>query len=273
MTAAISYLEAGGESRFIGPLKEHFGETVLSAIDQAAIDAAAVTLYPAESAATRNRQVYTPVSAILKHAGREKALKRPKGWRGEKRTHWLKPPQAFAVLEAAAARNARFGAMLTFMLYTGCRLGETLRLRVADVDLSSGFAFLGKTKNGEPRAVHLPPIVVTAIANLRLDTADPDQSVFGFVKGLLIREILIGACADAGVSLPPRVAFHVFRHCYGAWMRRYGNLDTSGLVATGAWLSHEAARVYEHVEVSEEARKADLLPTPEAWKIRGNGAK
>jgi hypothetical protein len=72
MSAAISYLEAGGEVRFIDPLKDHFGETPLSAIDQAAIDAAAVTLYPNETAATRNRQVYTPVSAILKHAGREK---------------------------------------------------------------------------------------------------------------------------------------------------------------------------------------------------------
>jgi hypothetical protein len=32
------------------------------------------------------------------------------------------------------------------------------------------------------------------------------------------------------------------------------------LVATGARASHDAARVYEHVETTEEARKPDLLP-------------
>jgi integrase len=66
--------------------------------------------------------------------------------------------------------------------------------------------------------------------------------------------------APAGVKIPPRVAFHIFRHTYGAWMRRHGKLDTSGLVGTGAWKSRQAAAVYEHVETSEEARKADLLP-------------
>jgi hypothetical protein len=43
-------------------------------------------------------------------------------------------------------------------------------------------------------------------------------------------------------------------------MRRYGGLDTSGLVATGAWKSRQAAAVYEHVEASEEAQKSDMLP-------------
>jgi hypothetical protein len=37
--------------------------------------------------------------------------------------------------------------------------------------------------------------------------------------------------------------------------------DTSALTATGLWKSRNAAAVYEHVDVSEEARKADLLPT------------
>jgi hypothetical protein len=53
-------------------------------------------------------------------------------------------------------------------------------------------------------------------------------------------------------------------------MRRYGGLDTTGLVETGAWRSRQAASVYEHAAPSEEARKADLLP--EVGKIRVNGA-
>ena len=64
----------------------------------------------------------------------------------------------------------------------------------------------------------------------------------------------------ANIAIPDRVAFHCFRHTYGAWMRRYAGSDTAGLVGTGAWKSRQAAAVYEHVEVSEEAKKAAMLP-------------
>jgi hypothetical protein len=60
-------------------------------IDQIAIDNAASELYPAAPATTTNRQFYTPVSAVLKRAGIEREVKRPKGWRGSKATSWLEP--------------------------------------------------------------------------------------------------------------------------------------------------------------------------------------
>jgi hypothetical protein len=55
----------------------------------------------------------------------------------------------------------------------------------------------------------------------------------------------------------------IFRHTYATWMRREAGLDTKGLVATGAWRDRKSADRYEHVVVSEEARKAALLPTPD----------
>ena len=70
------------------------------------------------------------------------------------------------------------------------------------------------------------------------------------------------AGARAEVSLPEGTAFHVFRHTYATWMRRFGGLDTKGLLATGAWKDRKSADRYEHVVVSEDARKAALLPTP-----------
>jgi hypothetical protein len=45
-------------------------------------------------------------------------------------------------------------------------------------------------------------------------------------------------------------------------MRRYAGLDTSGLVETGAWRDRTSAARYEHLDSTEEAKKADLLPTP-----------
>jgi integrase len=290
VSAALSYMQAGGEAQFLEPLIAHFGVKLLAAIKQADINGAAVTLYPNSSPASRNRQVYTPVSAVMKHAGVDTRLKRPKGARGQSRLFWLKQDQAFALLAAARARAMqleqeveakvaaapprtrgivrraahaevaaarRFSALCVFLLYTGCRLSEALRVAPQDVELQQSFCFCGTTKNGQPRPVHLPPVVVAELANIEFGRL----RVFGVsAKCGRLYDWLDEVATAAGVVIPPRVAFHAFRHTYGAWMRRHGGLDTSGLVATGAWKSRDAAAVYEHVEASEEAQKADLLP-------------
>jgi integrase len=255
-SAALLYMKSGGEARFMEPLLLHFGETPLPAIDQQAIDAAAVSLYPNASPATRNRQVYSPVSAVLKAGGVTMPIKRPKGARGAVRLHWLRPDEAMRLLDAADAANPRLGALLTFLLYTGCRLNEALRLTPADLHLAEAFAYVRETKNGNPRPVHLPPSVVAALANL-----DTNKQVFGWHKSGRLYAWLDAAAKTAGVTIPPGIAFHIFRHTYGAWQRRYGKLDTSGLVATGAWKSRQAAAVYEHADVTESAMRADLFPS------------
>jgi integrase len=255
-TASIAYMEAGGEKRFLAPLLKHFGETPLVKIGQAEIDAAAISLYPDASPATRNRQVYSPMSSILKRAGIEKSFRRPKGAQGTPRLTWLRPEEAMRLLDAAEAVDARFGALCTFLLYTGCRLSEALRLKWSDVHLEENFAYVGRTKNGEPRACHLPGGLVASLNGLSRDGA----RVFRLSKCGRLYALLDGAEKASGVSTGDRVAFHIFRHTYGAWMRRYSGLDTTGLVATGAWRSRQAAAVYEHAVTSEEARKADMLP-------------
>ena len=75
--ASLSFLEEGGSRRFIGPVLDHFRTTPLRHIGQEAVDNAASKLYPHASNATRNRQVYTPVSAILQHAARKGWCPRP----------------------------------------------------------------------------------------------------------------------------------------------------------------------------------------------------
>jgi hypothetical protein len=55
--AALAYLRANGEARFLAPLLKHFGDTPLEDITQDKIDGAAAFLYPGATAATRNRQL------------------------------------------------------------------------------------------------------------------------------------------------------------------------------------------------------------------------
>src|SRR5215475_9350049 len=86
VSAAVAYLKAGGDKRPIAKLIAHFGEKPLVDIDQETIDTTAIELFPDHTNATRNREVYSPISAILKHAGVDFKLRRPKGIKGA-RTH------------------------------------------------------------------------------------------------------------------------------------------------------------------------------------------
>src|SRR5262249_5557621 len=115
------------------------------------------------------------------------------------------------------------------------------------------------TKNSEPRAVFLPPVAVAALANV----GGREGRVFSFHKGGYLYNLLRTSADRAGVELPRRSAFHIFRHTWATWLRRYGGLDTKGLVATGAWADRKSADRYEHVVTSEQAQRAALLPTPE----------
>jgi integrase len=257
--AALSYIRAGGESTFLAKLNDHFGDTRLIDVDQAAIDEAAVKLYPAATPATRNRQVYTPISAILRHAGMKLDLRRPKGAQGQVRVDWLWPEEAAALFNAAGELDAEFRIFLVLLTYCGPRLGEALGIRVRDVRLAESFVFIGKTKNGEPRPVHLPPIVVAELV-AHLAPLGPNETLFRFRKNGALYNLMKETRARA--KMAKHVSFHTLRHTWATWMRRYAGLDIKGLVDTGAWSDAKSAARYAHVVISEEAQRSDLLPAP-----------
>jgi hypothetical protein len=80
-----------------------------------------VTLFPNATAATRNREVYTPVSAVLKRAGYEFRIRRPKGWRGSIVRRWLWPEQAWRVIDAAYGVDSELGLLCVMLLFGGLR--------------------------------------------------------------------------------------------------------------------------------------------------------
>jgi integrase len=256
--AAEKYLDAGGSARFVLRLVEHFGERPARLIDSEAIDAAAKALYPTAAPATRNRQVHTPVSAVLRHAGIDKVIKRPKGAAGVAKVHWLWPEQFAALAASAASVDGELRALFVLLVSTGLRISEALSIRCADVRLKESFAFVGKTKNGEPRPVYLPPAALRAIES-HPRGLDRDGRLFRWTKSGLLYVLAERAFADAGIEHGGQ-PFHILRHTYGSWMRRYADLDERGLTDTGAWKDAKSARRYTHTVVSESAMKADLLP-------------
>lgn len=266
LAAAKAYMLAGGERQYVEAICDRWPNKVATDIDQVAIDTLASELYPNSPASTRNRQVYTPISAILKHVGIDKKIKRPKGWRGNKRTFWLKPEPTFAVFDAATEIDAEFGLLCKTLHYTGMRLDEALSEMTCDgVDLHREFAYIGDTKTDEPRGVFLPPYLVGELAN-HPRGLNRTGRLFRFHDGGRLRDMFKLACKRAGVILPRRTAFHVFRHNYGTWMRIYGGLDGLGLLRTDVWKDIDSVDRYSHSEPTAEARCAALLPTPNVAK-------
>lgn len=283
-SAAVAYMNAGGQRRPLAPLLRHFGEKALKTIDQAAIDEAAVALFPHGTAATRNREIYTPVSAVLKRAGFNFKIRRPKGWRGRIVRRWLWPDQAWRVITAAYELDPELGLLCVMLLFGGLRISEQLAMRADEVRLDEAFAFVPDSKNGEPQPMHLTESMVAALRGHPRGLGRPGERLFRFHKGGGLDFKLIQACAVAsGLPLPRRVkrgsrwpklppyefdwvTWHTFRRTYATWMRRYGDLDDKDLVDTNRWKTIESASRYAQTVVREAARKADLLPTPPKFR-------
>jgi len=273
LSAAVAYMKAGRRRRYVARLIAYFKETPLDQIDQVAIDEAAVILYPKVTPSTRNGCVYTPVSAILHHAGVKITVKRPKGYKGKVSTRFLLPPDAFDIIRAATVIDAEMGRLLTFLLYTGCRIGEALALKWETISLDRHEAYIETSKNDDPRTVRLNP---DALASLGPTKAS--GRVFRFHQGghrnFLFLNAKVTACGLPAVprpkpgqrmKIPPHrlswVTFHTFCHTWATWMRRFGGADLQGLVATGRWRDPRSAARYAHVVSHEEWARVDLLPS------------
>ncbi|MBK5958136.1 hypothetical protein CCR97_07915 [Rhodoplanes elegans] len=273
--AVEGYVRAGRRRKYLLKLLDRFGDTPLSGITQAEIDRAAVELYPAVQPQTRNTCFYTPLSAVLRHAGVDRPIRRPKGAKGRVVTRFLTQPDAFAIIREADQIDARLGLLLRLLLYTGMRINEALRLRWEDIDLAGGTAYVGLTKTGEARTAKLRADLVAQLRAIRPETGA--GRVFQFAYGGRLKDQFLRAkLAVCDVPMPPRgkkgqrrprldyrlawVNFHTFRHTWATWMRMYGGADVQGLVATGNWSDPRSAARYAHVVPRDEWCRVDDLP-------------
>jgi integrase len=279
LSAAVAYLEAGRRPRYVARLIKHFGATPLDQIDQAAIDEAAIELLPNVAPSTRNVVIYSPVSAILHHAGVDLKLRRPKGAKGRIVTDWLRQEDAAGIIQAADVIDREFGLLLRFLLYTGLRLGEALSLRWSDVELQRGTIWARRKKGGIASEIRMRADLCERLS--AHGPREPNSRIFRFHQGGDLKHKLTRAkFGYLGLTCPVRrpvgwrppanrlawANFHTFRHTFATWMRRAGT-DVQGLVATGNWRDPRSAARYAHVVPREEWLRVDDLPSVEkTWK-------
>jgi integrase len=165
LEAAVSYLETDRRrSTLREALIDYLKTTPLAQIGQAEVEMCARRLAGGWASSTVNRRIFTPMSAIMTHAVKRRlcdkpAFERPSQPRG--RVRWLTFEETDRLLAGCAPHLA---PLVTFMLFTGCRVGEALALDWRDVDLSRAHASFLDTKNGDRRGTPLDPRAVAALA-------------------------------------------------------------------------------------------------------------
>lgn len=251
--AALAYIRAGGETRYLAPLIAHFGpKRRLSEIDNDAVAEAARALYPTAAPATINRQVVTPISAVYTMAAQDGHAP-PRSFRRRKapppRLRWLTPEEAERLIRAGQdKRDHRTLAAILFMLGTGCRTGEALALTVQHLHLDTAQAWIADAKNGEARMVDFPDRTRRFLAASGLPEAG---AVFRTPKGLPYKlhtgsggqmQTAFNALRDAA-GLGDDVTPHTLRHTWATWYYA-ATRDFIRLMALGGWKKPDIAIGY-----------------------------
>lgn len=248
--AVNSYLENGGEYKYLDKIKKYFEGKLLSEIVPFDIRHMALSLYPEEthSGATRNRCALTPTRAVILHAYdrgwcnliRIKRFKQEKPKRKEPAsTVWM-----YAFLRQCEKDKLHgLGALVLFMHQTAARISEAIRLEWAQVDLINRHILLLKTKTGTNSVRHLTDEMIGRLSNLPKNL---DKPVFGYKSRFSINERIEAVCKRAGISY--KSSHLVGRHSFATNAIKNG-IDIKTAMDAGDWKSESIfLGIYVHSE-------------------------
>lgn len=245
--AMTAYIDAGGEERFILPLLDHFKDKTLRDIGQAELDKAAQALHPGCKGSTLMRQVFGPMKAVMKHALETemagavyRKIKNPKVERVAAK--WAPEDHLEALL---AECRPRLRAWILVSTYTALRASEMLRQVPGDYAMRPGWVSIGKTKNGTPAFVPLPPVALEAVKAIM--PTRKDAPVFGYETVQGVNSALRRAAKRAGV---PHLSTHpIGRHTFAARLLGAG-YDIKMVKEAGRWKKLQIVdETYGHLEI------------------------
>ncbi len=277
--AALTYMQTTGITRFIAPLLRHFGSQPVEAINQSAVVDACAVLYPGRTAQTLNRQVYTPIIAILNLDARTRnvampAFVRPRGW-----DH--KPPiktpkdEWFDKFLPAARPEARALALI-WTLHNARVEKELLGRTPEDFNPESNTLYIGRTKNGEPVELRLAKPASEAI---KAYDWRKGPWLFGTNQKSTVYKWIRAACQEAGIPYytPYQFGKHRFasRHLERGkslkWVQEAGRWKTIKMVAER--YGHLERREVEN-EMNEFSEKwAEGVSAPKRLTLMKSGGK
>lgn len=228
--AAIAYREADRSTRFLEPVEDHWKDTLVRDINQAAVHKAARKLYPNAGPATRNRQVIVPTQAVINYCADQEWCPRLRVKRLKVDTKIKQPATEQWVSAFATHASPHLGALCKFMFGTGARIGEAVALTWADVDLTARTALIRQTKINNERLAHLPAPVVVALANIP-SNRNPEDLVFKYANRESVRQVWDNAIKRANIR---KLSPHSCRHGFATTLL-HNKVDVKTVAKLGGW--------------------------------------
>lgn len=249
--AAVSYIEQGGEKRFLAPIIKHFKGRVIGSIAPGEIRAMALKLYPAARTvvskkgkvrvvtvgpAARNRQAIVPARAVITHG-------HSLGWCPKISVELFEVPKSRkhkpvdrAWLDAFLAQSdadklPHLSALVLYMNQTAARVSEAIRLEGQEVDLGRRLSVLEKTKTDDDSVRHLTTELVVRLASLGLKAG---ERVFSYTDPKAVNRRISAVCKRAGI--PYRSTHSAGRHSFGT-NAMDGGAKVKDAMDAGGWKS------------------------------------
>lgn len=254
--AARRYKAAGKSIRFLKPVEDYFGQTLVKDITEGAIQLMAIELFPNCAGASLNRRAIVPAQAVINHAAKSGLCPRIKVERYTVETKVKEPASLEWVQAFAQCAGPHLGAMTLFMYLTGARIGEAVDLRWEDVDLQKRTALIRESKVSKERISNLPAPLVVAMANL---TKIPNRGVFGYQAPGDTKNAWAAAVKRAKIK---RLTPHSCRHGFATGLLRRG-VDVVTVAWLGGWKdATQVLKTYGHANKDPKLNNL-LLDTPD----------
>lgn len=245
------YVRSGNSELYLEPIVRILGLRPAKDIDQSDCLEVVAQLYANCKSSTTNRQVWTPICAVLRFNGFRPDLKRPKGHdRLPTVDRATLPPEGWfpKVLEMLSPKKR---ALMLLINLHGLRVSEAIRRTPADVDSNAWTLSLPNTKDGSPQVVQLSEPVVDA---LKAYDWRSEKWLFGTAERGNISRDFRRACELAKVDAYG--THKIGRHSFAAQILGEGK-SLPFLKQAGRWASLKAVERYSHLaksEVNDEVR-------------------
>lgn len=159
--------------------------------------------------------------------------------------------------------------MVGFAFFTGWRISEICKLKWEDIDFETGRAWIVDPKNSNPVEIELDERAFVIIKKQKRRSTHVFCRINGTpYKGRLQRAIR-NAAKRAGVELPPRKAWHIFRRTWASNMLQ-GGCDVETLRVLGNWKDCTMPLWYAEAAGTKQ-RKAALAKLPDLENESANG--
>lgn len=148
----------------------------------------------------------------------------------------------------ASLSNLKHKTLLSFLYACGLRIGETLNIKVSDLNLERGFTHIKSGKGRKDRYVPIPKRMCTLLDNY-IEAYKPRYFLFEGASGsnyspVSARQVLKRALVNAGIKKP--VTLHTLRHSHATHLLENGT-DIRYIQELLGHNSPKTTMIYTHV--------------------------